>query len=94
MAKNGITWIDISVALRRELPVWPGDPPFCLSRLAEVAGGDEATVSGLSLGVHCGTHLDARAILSPAPAIWIPFLLRRNGPVKVVEILGTSATVR
>ena len=92
MAKNGIPWIDISVALRPELPVWPGDPPFCLSRLAEVAGGDEATVSALSLGVHCGTHLDAPSHFIAGAGDMESFSCSAvNGPVQVVEILGTSA---
>ncbi|MBN1140393.1 MAG: cyclase family protein [Deltaproteobacteria bacterium] len=91
MEKDGIPWIDISVALRPELPVWPGDPPFCLSRLGEVAAGDEATVSGLSLGAHCGTHLDAPShFIAGAPSIESFLPHRANGAVQVMEIAAGS----
>jgi arylformamidase len=38
---------------------WPDNPPIELARTMDVARGDPATVSHLSLGVHSGTHVDA-----------------------------------
>lgn len=52
-------WIDISVPLRNGMPHWPGNPPVRIERIQDLACGDEATVSHLSLGSHTGTHMDA-----------------------------------
>jgi arylformamidase len=52
-------WIDVTVPVRDGMPHWPGDPPITLVRTKDVARGDPATVSHLSLGVHSGTHVDA-----------------------------------
>jgi len=51
--------IDISVPISPELPVWPGDPPVELVRIANIADGANANVSRLACGVHVGTHVDA-----------------------------------
>jgi len=50
---------DISVPISPELPVWPGDPPVELARIANIAEGANANVSRLACGVHVGTHVDA-----------------------------------
>lgn len=50
---------DISLPLSPDLPVWPGDPPFDLHLLESMEQGAHANVSGLSSGVHIGTHVDA-----------------------------------
>ena len=52
-------WIDISVALRNGLEPWPGDPPFELTRVNDMARGDSCTFSTLSMSAHAGTHIDA-----------------------------------
>lgn len=52
-------WIDISVGIDNQLPVWPGDPPVRLERVAAIADGANANVSSLACGVHVGTHVDA-----------------------------------
>ena len=51
--------IDISVPISPDLPVWPGDPPVELVRIANIAEGANANVSRLACGVHVGTHVDA-----------------------------------
>ncbi|HSB89525.1 MAG TPA: cyclase family protein [Anaerolineales bacterium] len=50
---------DISVGIRPDMPVWPGDPPVSLERVGAIAQGRNANVSHLSCGVHIGTHVDA-----------------------------------
>ncbi len=50
---------DISLPLSPNLPVWPGDPPLDLHLLESMEAGAHANVSGLSTGVHIGTHVDA-----------------------------------
>jgi arylformamidase len=52
-------WFDVSVPLRDGLVPWPGDPPFRLERVSDVARGDVCTVSTLSMSAHAGTHIDA-----------------------------------
>lgn len=50
---------DISLPISPHLPVWPGDPPVEIDRLASIASGSDANVSRLACGVHMGTHVDA-----------------------------------
>lgn len=50
---------DISLAVSKEIPVWPGDPPVVLDQVASLDNGDQANVSRLESGVHVGTHIDA-----------------------------------
>jgi arylformamidase len=52
-------WIDISIQLRNGLVPWPGDPPFELKRVNDMARGDVCTFSTLSMSAHAGTHIDA-----------------------------------
>jgi arylformamidase len=53
------TWIDVSVPVRSGMMHWPDNPPIELVRTMDMARGDPATTSRLSLGVHTGTHVDA-----------------------------------
>lgn len=53
--------IDVSVPLREGMPVWPGDTPFGISRVSDMARGDHNNLSQLCLGAHTGTHVDAPA---------------------------------
>jgi arylformamidase len=52
-------WIDVSIRLRHGLVPWPGDAPFELSRVSDLARGDVCTFSTLSMSAHAGTHVDA-----------------------------------
>lgn len=52
-------WMDISVRLRNGLVPWPGDAPFELTRVNDMARGDACTFSTLSMSAHSGTHIDA-----------------------------------
>jgi len=52
-------WIDVSAPIRDGMVHWPGNPPVELQHTMDLARGDDATVSKLSLGVHTGTHVDA-----------------------------------
>ena len=52
-------WLDISVRLRNGLVPWPGDAPFRLKRVNDMARGDVCTFSTLSMSAHAGTHIDA-----------------------------------
>jgi arylformamidase len=52
---------DISVPLAEGLPVWPGDPSLSIEPLLQLEQGAGARVSRITLGDHCGTHLDTPA---------------------------------
>ena len=52
-------WIDVSIRLQRGLVPWPGDPPFELTRISDIARGDICTFSRVSMSAHAGTHVDA-----------------------------------
>ena len=50
---------DISLPLKNDLPVWPGDPKVEVSSLQSMDDGDTCNVSYIKMGVHAGTHVDA-----------------------------------
>jgi arylformamidase len=50
---------DVSVRISIQMPVWPGDPPVQIERVASINEGDPANLTRLSLGAHTGTHVDA-----------------------------------
>lgn len=52
-------YIDISVPIRPDLPVWPGDPEVSFEPVSRTANGDGANVTGIGMGTHTGTHVDA-----------------------------------
>jgi len=58
-AGNGSSWIDVTVPVRPGMVSFPDNPPIEIVRVLDLARGDPATVSHLSLGVHSGTHVDA-----------------------------------
>jgi len=49
---------DITAPLSSSLHVYPGDPAFACTPIAQVQCGDTANVSRLELSSHTGTHLD------------------------------------
>ncbi|MDA8156477.1 MAG: cyclase family protein [Actinomycetota bacterium] len=81
--------IDISIPIKPGMPLWPGDPQVEIEKLYDVAKGDEATVSRISMGVHTGTHVDAplhyfadgKSIGEIPPDALV-------GPARVIEVHG------
>ncbi|WP_102127793.1 cyclase family protein [Deinococcus planocerae] len=51
--------IDISRQLTSGHPTWPGDPPFVVEPMAQIAGGDSVNTAQLHASTHTGTHVDA-----------------------------------
>jgi arylformamidase len=80
-------YIDISVAIRDGMPHWPDNPPIVVERVLDLAHGDVATVSKISLGVHTATHMDAPShFLAGQPGIdQMPFDAT-IGPARVIRI--------
>ncbi len=52
-------FIDISIPLTREIPVWSGDPHFSLNAISGFNHGDDVQVSAIQMSLHTGTHIDA-----------------------------------
>lgn len=57
--RNDAGWIDISVPVRSGMVRWPSDPDVRIERLADIGRGDAYNLSWLTMGAHCGTHIDA-----------------------------------
>ncbi|MFQ5962094.1 MAG: cyclase family protein, partial [Candidatus Methylomirabilales bacterium] len=56
-----MTVIDISLPIQPGMVCYEGDPAVQITPHAQLARGDPANVSLLSMGSHTGTHLDAPA---------------------------------
>ena len=52
-------YIDISMAIRNGMLVWPTDPPIEITNFKSPTKGDRSTVSKFTMGTHTGTHIDA-----------------------------------
>ena len=57
--------IDISQEIRADMTVYPGDPRFHSRPSSSFKHGDMCEVSELSIGSHCGTHIDAPLHMIP-----------------------------
>ncbi len=91
-APNSEHWIDISVPLRKGMASWPGDPPLEVDRISDIAKGDHATVSRISMGSHTGTHVDAPAhfVLGGTDVARLPLEVM-VGPARVIQIKDHDA---
>jgi len=56
-----VTLIDISLPIHSRMVLYEGDPGVDVTPRLEIAKGDTANVSLLSMGSHTGTHVDAPA---------------------------------
>ncbi|MDO5377147.1 MAG: cyclase family protein [Clostridia bacterium] len=57
--------IDISQKLCPEMAVYPGDPRFQSKTVCSFKQGSMCEVSELTIGSHCGTHIDAPLHMIP-----------------------------
>ncbi|MCX6024602.1 MAG: cyclase family protein [Chloroflexi bacterium] len=60
---------DVTVPIRAEMPVYPGDAPVQIIPVARFSKGDIAEVSELRLGTHTGTHVDPPGHFVPGGAM-------------------------
>lgn len=89
-----MTIIDISLELRPDLPVWPGERPVAVHRTSNLDRGDEANVSELSLCVHSGTHVDAPShFVAGGESVEDLALEVLMGPVSVRELEPEDRTI-
>ena len=52
-------WIDISLELSTNLPIWPDSVGFSCTKTMSLDKDDSANVSHLDCDVHVGTHIEA-----------------------------------
>lgn len=52
-------YIDISLTISPDLPVWPGVPKVRFETIMDVMEGDIATDHSVFFNIHTGTHVDA-----------------------------------
>jgi arylformamidase len=84
--------IDISRPIGPDTPVWPGDPPVVVERVARIEAGDPAEVSRLQLGTHTGTHVDPPAHFLPGGVTVDELPLDvLVGPAVVADLTGVAA---
>ncbi len=77
---------DITLPLSQRTPAYPGDPPFSLTRVADMAHCDAFNLSAVSMSAHAGTHVDAPSHLSlGVPVDQVP-LETLIGPALVVDV--------
>jgi len=83
--------IDISVMLHADMVHWPGDPSVVITRTSDIARGDSATVSRLSMGSHTGTHMDApRHFIRGGKGLDDMPLETTVGPARVIAIRNAN----
>jgi arylformamidase len=85
---------DISQRLHPALPVWPGEPPVELRRLASIGPDCPVNVGALSAPLHAGTHADAplhydRAGLDGSATDLVPYI----GPCLLLDLQGAGPLI-
>lgn len=85
MVRDETPWQDASRALVNGVKVYPTDPPFDrrLFYTKEQSGGWDVSV--LSMGAHCGTHIDAPAHIGLDGGVETIPLAHLNGAVQVLD---------
>lgn len=85
--RDHLKFIDISLPISPDLPVWPGDPPVVLERVKSISEGSASNDSRMGCSVHTGTHVDAplHFIDQGAPVEQLPLDIL-VGPTEVIEV--------
>jgi arylformamidase len=86
-----VTIYDVTVTLHDRMPTWDGEPPPTRHPVKQIGvNGESALVSVLTMGLHCGTHIDAPCHFIPGgagvEALPIEALV---GPCRVVEVAAS-----
>lgn len=50
---------DLTLELKEDIIVYPGDPNFEIDNVCSISLGDSYNISSISMGTHTGTHIDA-----------------------------------
>src|SRR5260221_5662406 len=79
--------VDVSVLLASSLASYPGNPSFELTPVKRVSEGASSNVSGLVLGTHTGTQVDApRHFFDDKPGVEALALELLVGRVRVIDL--------
>jgi arylformamidase len=90
-----VDWLDISVPISEQTPVFTGDPTYHRELASSMARGDICDVSRLDMGAHTGTHIDApRHFIPGAPTTEAIPLDVCMGPSWVVDATALTSTIR
>jgi arylformamidase len=86
-----MTLFDVTLRLSPGLPVFPGNPPFALEAVKQIARGGSSNVSAIRMGSHSGTHVDApRHFLDGGPGVDELPLDVLMGSARVIGITGRT----
>ena len=82
-----MTLIDLTIPLREDMPIWPGDPELRLRYHKSFEAGDRNNVTEARIGLHTGTHIDAPShFLHGEGGMETLALDTLIGPARVLEI--------
>jgi arylformamidase len=83
-------YIDVTVNLSPDTPVWPGAPRYKFEQKKfQISGGGEATSTHFDMIAHCGTHIDAPLhVVRNGKTIERLDLETLIGPCRVIEHRG------
>ena len=85
--------IDISQKVCPEMAVYPGDPRYQTRTVCGFKLGDMCEVSELTMGSHCGTHVDAPLHMIPGGATIETMPLEQLiGPCRVLTLAAPVIT--
>ena len=85
---------DISIPISSTMPTYPGDPKVSVTPMLQIANGDSANVSQLSMGDHSGTHLDPPIHFIPGGKTVDQLdLTILYGPVRVVDLTQVAGVI-
>lgn len=80
-------FIDITVGIRNDMLVWPGDEAVKIGWENRIADGDSSNVSSIHIGAHVGTHIDMPLhFIDGAANLDDLDLSLLIGPVTIVEV--------
>ena len=52
-------WIDITMPIRNNMVLWPGDTDIVVKRINSIKDGNECNLTNISFSAHTSTHMDA-----------------------------------
>ena len=83
-------WIDITMPLHKNMPIWPGDTPFKYNLDASLTN-DGANVGSIQMSLHAGTHVDAPYHYDDfGKSIDVLPLELFMGGVKILDVIGVE----
>ena len=86
---------DISQALRKGMPTWPGDTPFEQAEVWTMGPGVPVNVGRFSQSAHAGTHADApRHYLADGALAGEAVLETYLGRCRLIDVRGCGALVQ